>query len=179
MRWGPAARRGTGSRRWVTAAVLLVAVAGAEQARGGPTDIAAVDEFIDAPRSVFGKTRAEVERSLGAPVAVHARSHAGSAGAGAVEELAYAGLIVRLHSTSALAGVVITSPGFRLPRGLGVDVLRSRVEATLGEPTRQTDPRAMYLSSDGYPDTVEFHFRDGAVSRIEWHYGSATPAARQ
>jgi len=33
-----------------------------------------------------------------------------------------------------------------------------------------TDGRYLYLYSDGYPDTVEFYFRDGHVRRIEWNY---------
>jgi hypothetical protein len=44
------------------------------------------------------------------------------------------------------------------------------VEAALGEPQAATDASALYLYSDAYPDTVEFHFRDDRVRRIEWLY---------
>src|SRR5262249_24328734 len=150
----------------------------AAQARAGSTDIAAVDLFIDAPRAILGKTRGEIERTLGAPLAVRS-SVAGAVSSPppvVVDELDYPGLIVRVHPTSALASVAVTAPGLRLPHGLDIGAARTRVEAALGEPTAQADTRAMYLYSDGYPDTVKFHFRDGAIIRIDWTYGSTVPS---
>jgi hypothetical protein len=169
----PGGRR-RGRARTIAAAALLAAAA-ATDAGAGATDIAAVDRFIDAPRALFGRTRADIERALGPPTTVRTAEPGGPAGR-AAGELAYPGLLIRVHATSALAGLVITAPGFRLPQGLGVGAPRTRVETALGEPTAQSDTRAMYLYADGYPDTVEFHFRDGRVSRIEWRYGSTTPA---
>src|SRR2546425_1084554 len=48
----------------LTLALLVSPGAGAA---AGPTDIARVDDYIDAPRALFGRTRAELERRLGAP----------------------------------------------------------------------------------------------------------------
>jgi hypothetical protein len=31
----------------------------------------------------------------------------------------------------------------------------------------------MYLYADGFPNTVEFYFRDGRVRRIEWTFAAA------
>ena len=135
-----------------------------------------MDVFIDAPRAILGKTRGEIERALGAPLAVRA-GVAGSPSRVPLDELDYPGLVVRVHATSALASLAVTGPGLRLPHGLDIGAPRTRVEAALGEPTAQTDTHAMYLYSDGYPDTVEFHFRDGAVTRIDWTYGSSVPPA--
>ena len=116
----------------------------------GPTLIPQVDEFIDAPRARFGRTRAAIERALGAPP--------------------YPGVVIRYSPTSALKSVAITTPAYPLPQGLGIGALRGDVERLLGEPQELTDARYLYLYSDGYPDTVEFYFRDGRVSRIEWNY---------
>src|SRR2546430_2586644 len=60
--------------RRALAVVLLVLAplaARADAVRG--TDIVAVDDFIDAPRALFGRTRAAVERTLGAPASVRPR----------------------------------------------------------------------------------------------------------
>lgn len=116
----------------------------------GPTLIPQVDEFIDAPRARFGRTRAEVERALGAPP--------------------YPGVAIRYSTASALKSVTITTPAYPLPQGLGIGAVRGDVERLLGEPQEMTDGRYLYLYSDGYPDTVEFYFGDGRVRRIEWNY---------
>src|SRR5947207_3310104 len=52
------------------AVTLLLLVVSGTAAAAGPTDIARVDEFIDAPRALFGRTRAELERTLGTPTDV-------------------------------------------------------------------------------------------------------------
>src|SRR3989442_2956914 len=46
--------------------LALLVIPGAAVA-AGPTDIARVDDYIDAPRALFGRTRAELERRLGVP----------------------------------------------------------------------------------------------------------------
>ncbi len=61
--------------------LLLLVVVG-PAAAAGPTDIARVDEFIDAPRALFGRTRAELERTLGTPTDVPRRRHPARAGRG-------------------------------------------------------------------------------------------------
>jgi hypothetical protein len=126
-----------------------VALGGTAEAVG-PTLIPRVDEFIDAPRVLFGRTRAEVERVLGVPP--------------------YPGVVVRYSPSSALKSVAITTPAYRLPQGLGIGASRSDIEQRLGEPQEMTEVRYLYLYSDGYPDTVEFYFHDGRVRRIEWNY---------
>src|SRR5207244_1993061 len=46
--------------------LALLVIPGAAVA-AAPTDIARVDDYIDAPRALFGRTRAELERRLGVP----------------------------------------------------------------------------------------------------------------
>jgi hypothetical protein len=161
---------------WGLVLAALSVGAGAA-AQGIPaTDIVAVDEFIDGPRALFGRTRAEVERTLGAPSDLHARTLPGGRRAltDAVDELAYPGVIIGVsRGSAALRRVVITEASWVLPRGLNVGVPRSRVEQLLGEPQAVTDGSAVYLYSDAYPDTVEFYFRGGRVQRIEWLYAPA------
>jgi hypothetical protein len=53
--------------------LLLVALAARAEAIG-PTVITSVDDLIDAPRALFGRTRAQVEGALGAPLAVRQRA---------------------------------------------------------------------------------------------------------
>ena len=49
---------------------------------------------------------------------------------------------------------------------------RSEVERALGEPQAASDASVMYLYADGFPNTVEFYFRDGRVRRIEWTFAA-------
>ena len=160
--------------RWacVMAAVVLALASGASATR--PTDIVAVDEFIDAPRALFGRTAAAVQRSLGEPPVTRARVVPGAdAGrADGVIELTYPGVLIAVSSQS-LRRVEITQPRWALPRGLNIGVPRDRVEAALGEPQLATDVSVLYLYSDAYPDTVEFFFRADRVQRIEWLYAPA------
>ncbi len=137
-------------RVWPSLLVAYVVALGGLAEAVGPTLIPQVDEFIDAPRALFGRTRAEIERVLGAPP--------------------YPGVVIRYSPASALTSVAITAPTYRLPQGLGVGASRRDVERLLGEPQEMTEGRYLYLYSDGYPDTVEFYFRDGRVRRIEWNY---------
>jgi hypothetical protein len=44
------------------------------------------------------------------------------------------------------------------------------VEAVLGTAPEMTDERYFYPDADGFPNSVEFFFRDGRVSRIEWRF---------
>jgi hypothetical protein len=156
--------------------LLCVAMAPADAEGLPPTDIVAVDAFIDAPRALFGRTRAGVERTLGLPSSVRARTFPGGRRApiDPVEELAYAGVVIALSQRSAgLRRVLITEPRWPLPAGLNVGVPRSLIEQRLGEPQTATDVSVLYLYSDAYPDTVEFFFRAGRVQRIEWLYAPA------
>ena len=141
-----------------------------------PTDIVAVDDFIDAPRALFGRTRAAVERALGPPASIRPRvlPAAPTGAAEAVDELLYRGLAVAVsHRSSAMRRVEITEPRWSLPRGLNVGTPRAQVEAVLGEPQLVSDASVLYLDADGFPNTVEFHFRDDRVRRIEWSYAPA------
>lgn len=151
-------------RAWTAWLVALgaLAVCAAPAPAVRPTDIARVDEYIDAPRALFGRTRAEVERRLGAPAAERAR------GAGA--RLAYPGLEIAVSRTSRVAAVIVGAAGHALPHGLDVGAPRSRVEAVLGEAQDMTDDRYFYIDSDGFPNTVEFFFRHDRVTRIEWSF---------
>ena len=148
-------------------------VAAAQPVR--PTDIVAVDDFIDAARSVFGRTRAQVEQRLGVPTEVRARTLADGVGpTEAVDELVYPGVAIFVSRRSAaVRRVVLSEPRAPLPRGLTVDVARGEVERTLGEPQAASDASVMYLYADGFPNTVEFYFRDGRVRRIEWTFAAA------
>jgi len=144
----------------------------------GPTDIARVDEFIDAPRALFGRTRADIVQRFGAPLSVEARSlprYTHPEVRDRVEDLAYAGVTLGVlagvrENAPGLRRVTLTSSAFSLPRALNVGAERSRVEQVLGEPQELTPGRYLYLYADGFPDTVEFFFRDDRVHRIEWNY---------
>jgi hypothetical protein len=162
------------SRGRTVAAVLILAAAG-PAAGVGPTDIRRVDEFIDAPRALFGRTRAGIEATLGPPVSVEVRRLGQALDPTRTEpihELRYPGLLLGVRPSAALARVRLTTKGFRLPQGLDIGVARERVEEVLGEAQEMTDGRYLYLYSDGFPDTVEFYFRDGRVHRIEWRYSA-------
>ncbi len=123
----------------LVAVAALAGVAGGAEAIG-PTVITRVDDLVDAPRALFGRTRAEVERVLG------------------------------VSAEAALRRVEITTPAYPLPHGLSVGETRRHVEETLGEPQELTEGRYLYLYSDGYPDTVEVYFREHRVHRLEWNY---------
>ena len=142
--------------------LLLLVVSGAAAA-AGPTDIARVDEFIDAPRALLGRTRAELERTLGPPAEVRAR-------AGAAVLLSWPGLDIAVSRSSRVAAVVLRAAGRPLPHGLDVGTPRARVEAVLGEAQDATDERYAYVDADGFPNSVEFFFRAGRVTRIEWRF---------
>jgi len=75
--------------------------------------------------------------------------------------------------SSTVRGVEITEPRWTLPRGLNVGTPRAQVEATLGEPQLTSDTSVLYLDADGFPNTVELHFRGDHVRRIEWSYAAS------
>src|SRR5206468_4585035 len=56
-----------GHRVWPSLLVACVLALGGLAEAIGPTLVPQVDEFIDAPRALFGRTRAEIERVLGVP----------------------------------------------------------------------------------------------------------------
>jgi hypothetical protein len=139
------------------------------------TDIVAVDDFIDAPRALFGRTRAAVERTLGVPVSIRERALPAGANftAEAADELTYPGVVIAVsRRSSTVRRVQMSEPRWPLPRGLTIDTTRARVEAALGEPQLVADTSVVYLDADGFPNTVEFQFRDGRVRRIEWSYAA-------
>jgi hypothetical protein len=153
----------------LAAALLAPAPAGAV----GPTAIPRVDDLIDAPRALFGTTRAAVERTLGQPPSVQSRPLPHLLDPAVMEtaqELAYPGALISVTPSGALRRVEITTAAWRLPHGLGVGATRRHVEAMLGEPQEMTDGRYLYLYSDGYPRTVELYFREERVYRLEWNY---------
>jgi hypothetical protein len=131
-------------------------------ATAGPTDIARVDDYIDAPRALFGRTRADLERRLGAPTRERPRSDGVA--------LSWPGLEVVLSRTARVAGVVVYAAGRSLLLGLDVGAPRARVEAALGDAVEASDDRCLYLDADGFPNSVEFFFREGRVTRIEWRF---------
>lgn len=141
---------------------LLLLVVAPRPAPAGPTDIARVDDYIDAPRALFGRTRAELERRLGAPASERRR--------GDGVALSWPGLEVALSRSARVAGVIVYAAGRPLPHGLDVGAPRARVEAVLGEPVETTDERWFYPDADGFPNSVEFFFREGRVTRIEWRF---------
>jgi hypothetical protein len=142
----------------------------------GPTDIVRVDDYIGAPRGLFGRDGAEVERALGPPLRTEpgaVASYRDPAVFRATRRLSYPGLVVDVLESGKVLRVRITVPGRGLPFGLDVGSAREDVERVLGEPQAADNNQLMYLYSDGFPETVHFHLRDGCVRAIEWSYGSA------
>jgi hypothetical protein len=154
----------------------LAALGPAAAVAAGPTDIVRVDDYIGAPRALFGRTGAEVERTLGPPLHAEAgavSSYRDPAVFRSTRRLSYPGLVIDVLETGRLRRVRIAAPGRGLPLGLDVGSPREEVERVLGEPQETADSHLMYLYSDGYPETVHFHLRDGRVRGIEWNFGSA------
>lgn len=144
------------------AVVLLLVLALASTARAGSTDIARVDDYIDAPRVLFGRTLAELERRLGAPASHRPRD------AGAI--LIWPGLEISASPSGRVAGVIVRAAGHALPYGLDIGTPRARVETVLGVASEMTDERYVYPDADGFPNSVEFVFREGRITRIEWRF---------
>jgi ketosteroid isomerase-like protein len=142
----------------------------------GPTDIVRVDDYIGAPSVLFGRTSAEAERTLGPPLQREAGAvptYRNPAVFRPTQRLSYPGLVIDVLDRGRLRRVRIGAPGRGFPCGLDVGSPREEVERVLGEPQETADSHLMYLYSDGYPDTVHFHLRDGRVRGIEWNFGSA------
>jgi hypothetical protein len=139
-----------------------------------PTDIVAVHDLLGAPHTVFGRTRSDVHRTLGPPTHVRTRQAPAAwphTSAETVEELAYPGVVIWVSRRSAsVRRVAVDEPRWPLPRGLNVGAERVRVEAVLGEPQIASDASVLYTDADGFPNTVELHFHDGRVRRIEWRF---------
>jgi hypothetical protein len=152
-------------------AVLL----GPTVAGAGATDIVRVEDVIAAPRLIFGRTEAQVERALGPPATREpgaVSSYRDPAVLYRVRRLGYPGLVVDVLDSGAVRRVRITGPGRALPYGLDVGTTAAEVQRVLGEPQGQSDRHLMYLNVDGLPDTASFYLRDGRVRLIEWDYGS-------
>ena len=150
--------------------LLSVAIAAAPA-----TDIVAVDDYIDAPRALFGRSRAAVEGTLGPPSAIEARVLPGNRATtiDPVDQLTYRGVVIAVSRASGgVRRVEITEPRWALPGGVTVGTPRDRVEQHLGEPQAASDGSVLYLYSDGFPNTVEFSLHDGRVRRIEWLYAA-------
>jgi hypothetical protein len=163
--------------RRLAASLAGLAVLGALAAGAvGPTDIVRVDDYIGAPRALFGRSGTDVERTLGPPLAAEAARVASYRDATvfrATRRLAYPGLVIDVLEGGRVRRVRIAAPGRGLPFGLDVGTERVEVERLLGEPQEADDSHLMYLYSDGYPDTVHFHLRSARVREIEWNFGSA------
>lgn len=165
-----ARRRGRLVWLWLAAALAWVPARPVEAI--GPTLIGHVDAFSDAPCSLFGRTRGEVEQRLGQPLAVHARPARGAPEgrvAGSVAELAYPGLVIRIHPAIGVEHVEVTAPTHGLPWGLAIGASHGQVERALGQPQELSDAGYMYAYSDAVPNTVHFDFRDDRVYRLERH----------
>ena len=135
-----------------------------------------VDDYIGAPRALFGRTGAEVERALGPPL----RAETGAVSTyrdpalfRPTRRLSYPGLVIDVLDNGRVRRVRTEMSGRGFPFGLDVGSPREEVERVLGEPQEAEGNHLMYLYSDGYPDTVHFHLRDGRVRGIEWNFGSA------
>ena len=142
----------------------------------GSTDIVRVDDYIGAARTLFGRTRDDVERALGPPLRAEegaVSTYRDPAVFRHTRRLSYPGLVIDVLDTGRIRRVRIEAPGRSLPFGLDVGSLREEVERVLGEPQESADDHLMYLYSDGYPETVDFHLKDGRVRGIEWNFGSA------
>ena len=160
------------TRRLLIVLVLVATVTGPTEAVG-PTAIRHVDDVLYAPRSLFGRTREQIEANLGPPLAVRAGrlpSTRDPATTRWVQVLSYPGLTLKVLESGGLASVEVTAPGYALPHAVGVGSARSHVEAMLGEPVDAQDERSVYVEADTFLITVEFHFRGDRVRRIEWTY---------
>jgi hypothetical protein len=147
--------------RTLAAIVLALAVIAVSEA-AGRTEIARVDDYIDAPRALFGRTRVDLERRLGTPVNERVQPDGVA--------LSWPGLEIMLSPSARVVGVVVHAAGRALPLGLDVGATTADVQATLGEPVELTDERAVYTDADGFPNSVEFLFRGGRVTRIRWRF---------
>src|SRR2546428_10913224 len=141
--------------------LALLAIPGAAVA-AGPTDIARVDDYIDAPRALFGRTRAELERRLGVPTQERLR-------AGTIV-LFWPGLEVAMSPSARVAANQRARGGAaaaRRPRRRRAACARRGGAG----PGAGHDGRARLLPRRRrVPDSVEFFFRDGRVTRIEWRF---------
>ena len=163
-------------RRLAASLASLAALGALAVGAVGPTDIVRVDDYIGAPRALFGRSSADVERTLGPPLTAEAARVASYRDATvfrATRRLAYPGLVIDVLEGGRVRRVRISAPGRGLPFGLDVGTERVEVERLLGEPQEADDSHLMYLYSDGYPDTVHFHLRSARVREIEWNFGSA------
>ena len=163
-------------RRLAASLASLAAFGALAAGAVGPTDIVRVDDYIGAPRALFGRSGTDVERTLGPPLAAEAARVASYRDATvfrATRRLAYPGLVIDVLEGGRVRRVRIAAPGRGLPFGLDVGTERVEVERLLGEPQEADDSHLMYLYSDGYPDTVHFHLRSARVREIEWNFGSA------
>src|SRR3989442_8643745 len=143
----------------LTLALLVIPGAGAA---AGPTDIARVDAYIDAPRAMFGRTRAELERRLGAPAQERLR-------AGTIV-LSWPGLEVAMSRSARVAAISVRAAGRPLPYGLDVGAPRTRVEAVPGQAQDTTDEPALYLDARGVPYSGEVFFRDLPVTLVQLRF---------
>src|SRR2546425_12373156 len=125
----------------LTLALLVIPGAGAA---AGPSDTARLDDYIDAPRALFGRTRAELERWLGAPPQERLR-------AGTIV-LSWPGLEVAMSRLARVAAISVRAAGRPLPYGLDVGAPRTRVEAGLGPAQGPTGQRAFYLRAARVPN---------------------------
>jgi hypothetical protein len=163
-------------RRLAASLASLAALGAVAAGAAGPTDIVRVDDYIGAPRALFGRSGADVERTLGPPLTAEAARVASYRDATvfrATRRLAYPGLVIDVLEGGRVRRVRIAAPGRGLPFGLDIGAERVEVERVLGEPQEADDSHLMYLYSDGYPDTVHFHLRSARVREIEWNFGSA------
>ena len=161
-----------GRPAWLWLAPVLLGTLVGRGEPAGPTRIERVDTVVDAPYALFGRTRGEVEARLGAPTGVRSRSITPPGDrrvTAVVDELAYPGLVIEA-SENRIRRVWMTAPGPALPFGVSLGTSRRQIEDLLGEPQQATDTLLLYLYSDGYPDTVTFHFRNDRLHRIEWVY---------
>src|SRR5881397_1393910 len=93
-------------------AMLLMLLVAPPPAAAGPTAIARVDDYIDAPRALFGRTRTELERRLGVPTQERLR-------AGTIV-LFWPGLAVAMSPSAQVAAISVRAAGRPLPDGLDV-----------------------------------------------------------
>ena len=131
--------------------------------------------FIDAPRALFGRTRA----AWRARSARRRRSSARPAGRAPRGDRP--GRRARLprrrdrrlaRPAAWVRRVEITEPHWALPARAQRRRAASLVEQRLGEPQASTDASVLYLYSDGYPEHRRVLFRRGRVRRIEWLYAA-------
>jgi hypothetical protein len=126
----------------------------------------------------LGKTRAEIERNLGRPLAstgkevpnLHYPERTDE-----IFELGYTGLRISIYRVSEtrkeiVTAVAITSARYRLKWGIKVGCPIDDVQKVFGYPSEEREGVISYETGEEAPSSVSFYFRNGLVYKIYWAF---------